>query len=117
MRDEPSAHGEQQPSSHQRSRPELGPSKTLSRRSGNQEGRPRTATDARRDPSRRVRSWSYFRVSDFDGLETGLVPRRLVATTEQVYDAPRVSAVTVIGLTPAMDDPVAPPFDEVHVAM
>jgi len=50
-----------------------------------------------------------------DAGEGAPVPLAFVAVTVHAYDFPFVSAFTMIG-EPAPDaDPVAPPFDDVHV--
>ena len=52
-----------------------------------------------------------------DGFDGGPVPRLLVALTAHVYVAPIVRPVTVIGLATSVVEAVAPPVDDVHVAV
>jgi hypothetical protein len=53
----------------------------------------------------------------FDAADGGPVPTLLVAVTVQVYVLPFVNEPTVTGVAEREPVPVAPPFDDVHVAV
>ena len=56
-------------------------------------------------------------ITPFDPAEGAPTPAWFTAETVHVYDAPLVRPETVIGLDEADSLPVAPPFDDVHVAV
>ena len=67
--------------------------------------------------SHSLSSGSGHAVVAADGADFGPVPRLFLAVTVQTYDFPGVAPVTVIGLAVPALVTVAPPFEDVQLAV